>query len=105
MRSHMIQRFIFPGLVGLAAYYALFGGEYTAFDLRQIRADVGSSGVQVLELEERTSVLAARAEALEHDPRTIEALARENFGLIRDGEILYRFADGGEPADDEEAGR
>jgi len=99
----MIQRFIFPGLVALAAYYALFGGEYTAFDLRQIRAEVESSGVQVVELEERTRVLAARAEALEHDPRAIEALARENFGLIRDGEILYRFADSGEPAGDEEA--
>jgi len=98
----MIQRFIFPGIVGLAAYYALFGGEYSAFDLRQIRSEVESSGVQVVELEERTRVLATRAEALEHDPKTIEALARENFGMIRDGEILYRFADGGEPADDEE---
>ena len=101
----MIQRFLFPGLVAIAAYYALFGGEYTAFDLRQIRAEVESSGTLVLGLEERTGVLASRAEALEHDPRTIEALARENFGLIRDGEILYRFADGGEPAEDEEAGR
>ena len=37
--------------------------------------------------------LRGRVEALENDPQTIETLARERFGMIRDGEVLYRFAE------------
>jgi cell division protein FtsB len=29
--------------------------------------------------------------ALENDPATQERVAREQFGMIRDGEILYRI--------------
>jgi cell division protein FtsB len=28
-----------------------------------------------------------------NDARTLETLAREEIGMIREGEVLYRFAD------------
>jgi cell division protein FtsB len=34
--------------------------------------------------------LTERARLLEHDSATQERAAREKFGMIRDGEILYR---------------
>jgi cell division protein FtsB len=97
----MIRRFLFPGLVLLALYYALFGGEYSAFELWGIRSEGRESVIRVEELTELTEKLGTRAEALESDDRALEFIARENFGMIRDGEILYRFADSGE---DEEEG-
>jgi cell division protein FtsB len=41
--------------------------------------------------------LRSRRDSLLHDTATIERIARERYGLIRDGERLYRFADS--PAD------
>jgi cell division protein FtsB len=37
--------------------------------------------------------LSALVERLEDDRSTIEAVARERFGMIREGEVLYRFVD------------
>jgi cell division protein FtsB len=37
--------------------------------------------------------LRAWADSLEVDSATLERIARERYGLIRDGETLYRFAD------------
>jgi cell division protein FtsB len=93
----LLRRLIFPALVGLAAYYAVFGGEYSVFDLNRIRGDVQEARIVVEQLGDATRALAPRVEALEHDLRTLETLARESFGMIREGEILYRFADSGEP--------
>ena len=89
----MIRRIVLPGLLGLAAYYAIFGGGYSAFELRQIRLEAEETRVALEEAREATEMLRARVDSLEHDSGTLEALARENFGLIRDGEVLYRFAD------------
>jgi len=89
----MLRKLVFPALVGLAAYYALFGGEYTLLDVREIhqRALVADTGLEALRAQ--ADSLRNRVEALERDPRTLEALARERFGMIRDGEVLYRFAE------------
>jgi cell division protein FtsB len=91
-----MRRLLLPGLVALALYYALFGGEYSAFELRAFRAESRSSTVRVQELTALTEELTRRAEALDNDDRALEAIARENFGMIREDEILYRFADSGE---------
>jgi cell division protein FtsB len=94
----MILRIAVVGLLGLAAYYAVFGGEYSVFDLHRIRAETAEASMA---LELRKAELEARsqwAEAIERDPRVLEALARERFGMLRSGEILYRFADGGNSA-------
>jgi cell division protein FtsB len=97
----MLRRLIFPVLLAVAGYYAVFGGEYSALDVYRVRGETAAARAALEELGEVTRALALRVEALEHDPRTLEALARENFGMIREGEILYRFADSGE--EDEEA--
>jgi cell division protein FtsB len=87
-------------MVALAAYYALFGGQYSALDLNQIHGEIADLTVEVEELRMDAAALSERAELLEHDARTLETLAREDFGLIREGEILYRFADSGDEEDE-----
>ena len=91
-----MTRIVFPAVLLLAGYYAVFGGEYSVADLDRTRVQVEQAAVELAELETDARRLEARVTALETDPRTLERLAREDIGMIRDGEVLYRFADGGE---------
>jgi cell division protein FtsB len=95
----LIRRAVLPGIFLAAGYYAVFGGEYSALELRAIRSEVEAGKVALAELDRETTELAARSDALVNDSRALEALARENFGMIREGEVLYRFADAAEEDD------
>jgi len=76
----------------LAAYYAVFGGEYSWFELRDARAAVEQEDVDLAELHRQIDSLRAWADSMQIDSVTLERIARERFGMIRDGETLYRFA-------------
>jgi cell division protein FtsB len=88
----VIRRLVLPAVFAVAAYYALFGGEYSALDTRGVHAQTEDARETLAALERATDSLAARADSLEHDDRTLETIARERFGMIREGEVLYRFA-------------
>ena len=88
----LVKRLILPALIGLAAYFALFGGEYSVFEVRRIRADNLQLERRLRDLEWANDSLRTWAEALETDSATIERLARERYGMIRAGEVLYRIA-------------
>jgi cell division protein FtsB len=87
-----LKRILLPALLLLAMYYAVFGGEYSVFEVRRARAEVEAARAELAELEERIDSLSARADSLENDPAALERIARERFGMIREGETLYRFA-------------
>jgi cell division protein FtsB len=70
--------------------FGAFGGEYGTFDWWQIRQRVRLERVAIQALERELDSLRAEAEALERDPATQERVAREEFGMIRPGEVLYR---------------
>jgi len=90
--NRVVRRLVMSGVLAVAGYYALFGGEYTALDMRQVHGEITVAEETLERLLQVTDSLSARADSLEHDDRTLEKLARERFGMIRDGEILYRFA-------------
>lgn len=79
-------------LVG-AAYFAVFGGDYDIFELRQVRAELETEQVRLDEVRAEVARLEARVDSLENDSATIERIAREKWGMIRPGEKLYRFED------------
>ena len=89
-----LKRAIVPGLLLLAVYYAVFGGEYSIFELRAARAAIGTEAANAAELGQQIDSLEAYADSLQKDPATLERIARERYGMIRDGETLYRFAEG-----------
>jgi cell division protein FtsB len=80
-------------LIGVAVYYAVWGGEYSVFDVRTLTIRQQQAEVELVELQRTVDSLRVVEEGLEEDPTTIEAVARERFGMIRDGELLYRFID------------
>lgn len=87
-----LVKWIAPGLFLVAGYYAVFGGEYSHLELTSARAAVEVERVELVRLEREIDSLAAWADSLRGDPVTIERIARERFGMIREGETLYRFA-------------
>jgi cell division protein FtsB len=90
-----LRALLLPGLLLAAVYYALFGGEYSVFELRRVRADLEEERSRVLALQREIDSLQAWADSLEHDSTTLVRIAREWYGMVGDGEVLYRFADPG----------
>jgi cell division protein FtsB len=77
--------------LALALYYAVWGGEYSVFTLLRLKHDRQAARDDVARLRHEADSLRVQAKKLEGDPATIERVARERFGMIRDGETLYRF--------------
>jgi cell division protein FtsB len=78
-------------VLAAALYYAAFGGEYSAFDLLRLKRDRHDAETRLARTRREVDSLKAQALKLERDPATIERVARERFGMIREGETLYRF--------------
>ncbi len=88
-----MRRVILPALLGLALYYALFGGEYSVFELRRARIEREREAAVLAERRRQIDSLRAWADSLNVDSATLERIARERFGMIQEGEILYRYAE------------
>jgi cell division protein FtsB len=85
---------IAAGAIVLAAlYFFLLGGEYTFLDLWRIDRAHKAEVVELEKLRDDVATLQERADSLANDSATLERIARENYGLIRDGERLYRFVE------------
>ena len=85
-----------PRLIGIAAAVVLAGlafqaGEYGMLDWLKLRSQLAEERRAVRELERQLDSLQRRARALETDPAAQERAAREQFGMIRKGELLYRL--------------
>ena len=70
---------------------AVLAGEYSTVDWLKLRQQLNEERDSVETLKVQVDSLARVARALENDPATQERAAREQFGLIRNGEILYRI--------------
>ena len=80
-------------LAGGAIYFALFGGDYGYFAVRRLEKEKTAEEQKLKELQAELARMRSHADSLEKDSATLERIAREKYGLIRDGERLYRFVD------------
>ncbi len=96
-----LKKLLLPGILLAAVYYAVFGGEYSVFALRRAKTEDRLEQAGLQELHRQIDSMQARADSLKTDSATLERIARERYGMIRDGETLYRFA---EPEDSGRAG-
>ncbi|MGB7212640.1 MAG: septum formation initiator family protein [Gemmatimonadales bacterium] len=81
---------IVAGLVA-ALVFAVEGGEYSTWDLLQLRSDLARERQAITDLTVEVDSLQTLAKAIETDPRTQERIAREQFGMLKKGEFLYRL--------------
>ena len=73
------------------AWMTVYGGEYSVRDWWRVRQQLVEERAAVDSLRAELDSLARIARLLESDPATQERAAREEFGMIRDGETIYRL--------------
>jgi cell division protein FtsB len=73
-----------------AVTYGLFGGEYTTLDWLDLRRQEREERAAIAQLTAEVDSLRRFSQRLSTDRKLQERLARENFGMIRQGERLYR---------------
>ena len=69
---------------GLA--FALMGGEYDTLDWLTLRQEIDSERQLITDLQREVDSLSVYADAIESDSATQERVAREEFGMLREGE-------------------
>ncbi len=80
--------------LAFALYFAVQGGEYGTLDLIHLTREEALERSKVLRLRVIVDSLTRAATAIERDPRVQERVAREQFGMLRPGELLYRIVPG-----------
>jgi cell division protein FtsB len=82
----------------LLAWVAVFAGEYSTLDWLTLRRQLREERQVVADLHVALDSLGRLAQDLETNPAAQERAARERFGMIRDGELLYRLVPPRDPA-------
>ncbi len=88
---------VVPGLVAVAFYVAVAGGEHSLMDAREARAELAARQADLHAVRHEIDSLSAWIDSLRHHDGALERLARERHGFIRDGEYLYRVVEPDEP--------
>ncbi|MEO8201419.1 MAG: septum formation initiator family protein [Gemmatimonadota bacterium] len=78
-------------IVVIAVIFAWEGGEYSTGNWWTLRRDAARERAAVASLKAALDSLKGVAAAVERDPAEQERIAREEFGMIRRGEYLYRL--------------
>ena len=86
-----LARLAIVGVVLLALVFALQGGEYSTGDWLTLRRQASAEKAEVEALKRAIDSLESLAVRIERDPAEQERIAREEFGMIREGEILYKL--------------
>jgi len=88
-----MKRLFFPCALVLALYIAVAGGEYSEIDARRARAELESHRSRLPLARREIDSLHARIDSLQNHDEALERFARERYGFIRDGELLYRLSE------------
>jgi cell division protein FtsB len=72
------------------AFYAVEGGEYGTTDLLALKGQVRRAREDIVRLRNDVDSLRRLEHALQTDSVLQEKVARELYGMIRPGEILYQ---------------
>ena len=84
-------------LLGLMAILAVQGGEYSTGDYFELKRRVAAAESAAARLTTVVDSLKLVEKAVLTDPREQERIAREEFGMIRPGEYLYKVTTPEEP--------
>ena len=76
---------------------AVQGGEYSSGDYRELKRRVAEERAAEARLTAVVDSLTKERKAVLTDPRVQERIAREQFGMIRPGERLYKLTRPEEP--------
>jgi len=75
----------------VAVWFAVQGGEYSTLDLLRQRQQRSELQAELDSLNHDVDSLQAYKQRVLTDPKTQERIAREEFGMIRGQELMYRI--------------
>jgi len=79
------------GLFLLAIFVHDLFGEHGFLAMRRMQKEVEKLGVEIRDLNDENQKLADQVQALKSDPKAIERIAREEMGLARPGELIFKL--------------
>ena len=108
-RKRSRLRWIVLGVIAIVFGYIYIGGSYGWYNMWKLRQQRSQLQAELKELDSRKRVLTDELELLEGDAEAdertrfeLERLAREEHGMVREDELIYRFPE--QAADTTEAG-
>jgi cell division protein FtsB len=88
-------RLILIGAALAGAVFALQGGQFSTIDLLGQRSRIAKLSAALDSLRVGNDSLLKYRKALATDVRLQERIAREEWGMVKEGERLYRMVEGG----------
>jgi len=89
-------------VLGLALFALLMHdifGAHGFIAMRRTQKQIDQVREQIGKLNEENKSLSSQVNSLKSDPNAIERIAREEMGLARPGEIIYKLPDSAKPGD------
>jgi len=89
------MKVIFAILIALVLVlqYRLWFGEGSLEQVAQLKREIAKQEAENTRLEERNRILMAQIEDLRHGLESIEEKARQDMGMIKEGETFYLIVD------------
>ena len=89
-------------ILGLALFALLVHdifGAHGFIAMRKTQREIKQIREQIGKLNHENQSLSGQVTSLKTDPKAIERIAREEMGLARPGEIIYKLPDSAKPGD------
>ena len=89
-------------ILGLALFALLVHdifGAHGFIAMRRTQKEIEQIREQIGKLNSDNKSLSSQVNSLKTDPKAIERIAREDMGLARPGEIIYKLPDSAKPGD------
>jgi cell division protein FtsB len=89
-------------ILGLALFALLVHdifGAHGFIAMRKTQKEIEQIREQIGKLNNENQSLSGQVHSLKTDPKAIERIAREEMGLARPGEIIYKLPDSAKPGD------
>ena len=89
-------------ILGLALFALLVHdifGPHGFIAMRRTQKEIDEIRQQIGKINDENKSLTGEVNSLKTDPKAIERVAREEMGLARPGELIYRLPDSSKPGD------
>jgi cell division protein FtsB len=89
-------------ILGLALFALLVHdifGAHGFIAMRRTQKEIEQIREQIGKLNKDNQLLSSQVNSLKTDPKAIERIAREDMGLARPGETIYKLPDSAKPGD------
>ncbi|MBG7601524.1 MAG: septum formation initiator family protein [Gammaproteobacteria bacterium] len=94
----MFRKLLIPVLVVLfvVLQYKLWVGEGSLAEVATLERDIEAQQKAIEEMKRHNMAMQAEIDSFKNDQEAVEARARSDLGMIREGEVYFQIPDKGE---------